>query len=233
MNHLFISYTLTDRTWAEWIAAELQAAGYAVHYQARDFRPTGSFMGEMDEALKQAASTVAVLSKDYLASPYCAAEWKAALAQDPTGAQGRLLLVRVGQCSLTGLLAPFTYVDLAAVTDIVDARARLLGGVKASPAAAAAAGAAAVPPTGRRRNQPLFPPQRLQRLAWRAGTALAACAGVAVAVSSYLGRYFPHWMAEAPLQLNAAALVCGSVVAAVLDATLQWRWNHRQLAPAQ
>jgi TIR domain len=35
----FISYTSADLPWAEWIAWELEAAGYTTLIQAWDFRP--------------------------------------------------------------------------------------------------------------------------------------------------------------------------------------------------
>jgi TIR domain len=35
----FVSYTSTDRAWAEWIAWQLEADGYKVVVQAWDFTP--------------------------------------------------------------------------------------------------------------------------------------------------------------------------------------------------
>ena len=35
----FISYTSADRAWAEWIAWQLEAAGFTTLLQAWDFRP--------------------------------------------------------------------------------------------------------------------------------------------------------------------------------------------------
>ena len=35
----FISYTQVSRPWAEWIAVQLEAAGYSTVLQAWDFRP--------------------------------------------------------------------------------------------------------------------------------------------------------------------------------------------------
>ena len=39
----FISYTSTDRPWAEWIAWQLEHEGFSVVIQAWDFRPGGNF----------------------------------------------------------------------------------------------------------------------------------------------------------------------------------------------
>src|SRR3989442_2898381 len=47
----FISYTSVDASWAEWIAAELEHAGYTTIIQAWDFRPGSNFLSEMDNAI--------------------------------------------------------------------------------------------------------------------------------------------------------------------------------------
>jgi hypothetical protein len=39
----FISYTAVNRPWAEWIAVQLEAAGYTTLLQAWDFRPGSDF----------------------------------------------------------------------------------------------------------------------------------------------------------------------------------------------
>lgn len=39
MKDFFISYNSADRTWAEWIAWQLEEAGYTTVLQAWDFRP--------------------------------------------------------------------------------------------------------------------------------------------------------------------------------------------------
>ncbi len=46
----FISYTKADETWAEWIATELEQAGYSTVIQAWDFRPGSNFVLEMQRA---------------------------------------------------------------------------------------------------------------------------------------------------------------------------------------
>ena len=47
----FISYNKADRGWAEWIAWQLEAAGYTVIIQAWDFRPGMNCMAEMHQRL--------------------------------------------------------------------------------------------------------------------------------------------------------------------------------------
>ena len=79
MKHFFISYNRADRTWAEWIAWQLEEAGYTTVLQAWDFRPGSNFVLEMQKAAKEAERTIAVLSPDYLKALYTQSEWVAAL----------------------------------------------------------------------------------------------------------------------------------------------------------
>ena len=48
----FISYAAADTSWAEWIAWQLEAAGYGVIIQVWDFKPGGEFTLDMHNALK-------------------------------------------------------------------------------------------------------------------------------------------------------------------------------------
>ncbi|MBI3912430.1 MAG: toll/interleukin-1 receptor domain-containing protein [Armatimonadetes bacterium] len=129
MKDFFISYNRADRPWAEWIAWQLEAAGYTTVLQAWDFRPGSNFALEMQQAAVAAARTLAVLSPDYLAALYTQPEWAAAVTQDPTGERGTLLPVRVRACDLQGLLRPIVYIDLMEL-DEAGAQATLLAGVR-------------------------------------------------------------------------------------------------------
>jgi hypothetical protein len=46
----FISYTGVNRSWAEWIAVQLEQAGYTTLLQAWDFRPGSDFLHQMQQA---------------------------------------------------------------------------------------------------------------------------------------------------------------------------------------
>ena len=124
----FVSYTQKDRNWAEWIAWQLEDAGYMTVTQAWDFRPGGSFVLEMNEAL-MADRVIAVLSPDYVSALYPQPEWAAAFAKDPTGSKKHLIPVRVRECRLGGLLASIIYIDLVG-RDESGARAELLHGLQ-------------------------------------------------------------------------------------------------------
>ncbi|WP_083473264.1 FxSxx-COOH system tetratricopeptide repeat protein [Frankia sp. R43] len=121
----FISYTQTDRTWAEWIAWTLEDAGYRVLIQAWDFTPGSNWITGMDQGVAAAERTIAILSTAYTRSVYGAAEWQAAWSTDPTGATRKLLVARVDDCPRPGLLGQVVSLDLFGIAQDA-ARADLL-----------------------------------------------------------------------------------------------------------
>src|SRR5205823_5294259 len=128
MTDFFVSYNQADRPWAEWIAWELEQAGFTVLVQAWDFRPGANFVLEMQRAATEADRTIAILSPAYIGALFTNPEWAAAFAQDPTGQQGKLVPVRVREVELTGVLRPIIYIDLVG-RRYEDARNLLLRGV--------------------------------------------------------------------------------------------------------
>ena len=108
----FISYNKADRQWAEWIAWQLEKAGFSVFIQAWDFRPGTNFVLEMERAARASRGTIAVISPDYMAALYTQSEWASAFAADPTGEKRTLIPVRVRDCELHGLAASIVYIDL-------------------------------------------------------------------------------------------------------------------------
>lgn len=113
----FVSYTGKDKTWAEWIAWQLEAAGHTTIIQAWDFKSGGVFPGDMHRALQQSARVLAVLTPDYMASGFCQPEWQAAFAKDPTGEKGIFVCVRVADFKPDGILTGRTYIDLVSLTE--------------------------------------------------------------------------------------------------------------------
>jgi hypothetical protein len=124
----FISYNRADHSWAEWVAWQLEEAGYLTIIQAWDFRPGSNFVLEMNRAAVEAKRVIAILSPDYLTSLFTQPEWAVAFAEDPMGAGHAVLPVRVRECSLKGLLAQIVYIDLVGLEELA-ARNALLQGV--------------------------------------------------------------------------------------------------------
>jgi hypothetical protein len=159
MKDFFVSYTRTDKAWAEWIAWTLEAAGYSTVIQAWDFLAGSNFVLEMQRAATEANRTIAVLSQKYLESTFTQPEWAAAFAQDPQGKKQKLIPIRVAPCELTGILAPIVYLDLIGLPE-EDAGTALLGAFSArnKPASAPAFPGTRTPlPPGASPTQPTFP----------------------------------------------------------------------------
>lgn len=129
MKDFFISYNSADQQWAEWIAWQLEEAGYKIEIQAWDSRPGKNFVLWMQEATSQSNRTIAVLSQAYLNAAFAQPEWIAAFRQDPKGEKGKLLPILVEACDLKGLLPAITYIDLVGKKESA-AKQELLKGVK-------------------------------------------------------------------------------------------------------
>jgi hypothetical protein len=125
----FISYNKADKAWAEWIAWQLEAAGYTTIIQAWDFKPGTNWVLRMDKAIKQAHRIMPVLSSFFLEALYTQPEWAAGFALDPTGEKGILIPARIGLCDLDGLLAQIVYINLVGLNES-DAKAALLNRIR-------------------------------------------------------------------------------------------------------
>lgn len=155
----FVSYVAQDRAWAEWIAWELEAAGHRVRIEAWDFGPGSHRLTELQNAERDAARTVVVLSAAYQRSAFASVQWHSAWLDDPTGQGHRLLTVRVEDHPVTGLLGQVVTVDLVGV-DPRTARERLLAAAadrRGKPRWAPPFPGGAPPVTGPVRPGPLFP----------------------------------------------------------------------------
>jgi tetratricopeptide (TPR) repeat protein len=120
----FVSYTQADRAWAEWLAWELEAAGYTTLLQAWDMPAGTAFVHAMDQAVQTTRHVVLVLSPAYLRSQMAEAEWRPGFKADPSGKARLLLPVRVEACQPEGLLADRVWIDLVGL-DEATAQARL------------------------------------------------------------------------------------------------------------
>jgi tetratricopeptide (TPR) repeat protein len=131
MTDFFISYTSSDKNWAEWIAWQLEAKGLSAVIQAWDFNAGSNFVLEMHEAAATCKRTIAVLSPEYMESGFAQSEWSAAFAKDSKGDKGLLVPVRVADFRPEGLLGPIVYVDLVGKAEEA-ARDALFAGVNRS-----------------------------------------------------------------------------------------------------
>ena len=92
----FISHAGADRAWAEWVAWQLEAAGYRVELDVWDWAAGCNFMKAMNDALARCDRVVALFSTAYFdQSRYTSEEWTASLVHLPGVAEDRLVPVRV------------------------------------------------------------------------------------------------------------------------------------------
>jgi hypothetical protein len=112
----FISRAGADAAIAKAIATILESAGRSTIIQDWDFGHA-DFVAKMDDALSRAERTITVLSRAYLGSKFCGAEWRAIFARDPDNFSQQLVLFRVEDCQPTGLLCLLAYTDLCPVLD--------------------------------------------------------------------------------------------------------------------
>jgi TIR domain len=127
----FLSYSSTDQKWAEWVAWQLEEAGYRVLFQAWDFVPGSHWTTRIGDGIISTRRTLAILSQAYLDSVYGQAEWEAAYRADPRGLRRKLIPIRVENCDCPGLLGgivSFDIFDCAAD----DARQRILDAIVAA-----------------------------------------------------------------------------------------------------
>lgn len=113
----FISYAIRDLAWAEWVDFRLRRAGYSTIVQFADFRAGHNIVSKMHTALRSAKQVIGILSPRYLESSFAAAEWMAAVREDPLGEKRTLLFVRIEECSLSGLLGNIIYIDLVGLNE--------------------------------------------------------------------------------------------------------------------
>lgn len=124
----FISYNYADKSWAEWIAWEVEHAGYSTVVEVWDFRPGSNWAIRIDEACKQAKRIVAVITPAYLSSTYTRPEWARYFAVDPEGRQHLVVPVMVARCVPDGLLRGMVDIKLFDCAED-EARTRLLTGI--------------------------------------------------------------------------------------------------------
>jgi hypothetical protein len=94
------------------VAWQLEEGGYRVLIQAWDFVPGTNWQIKMDEGVRRATRTIAILSRAYLDSVYGKVEWQSAQAADPKGFARKLLPIRIEDCERPGLLAGVVSIDL-------------------------------------------------------------------------------------------------------------------------
>jgi len=119
----FVSHAGQDTGWAEWLAWQLQQAGYTVELDVWDWAPGEDFVARMAAALEHADRLLAVCTEAYFTSVFGGAELRAAFAQQ-AAMEGRIVPVLVEPVRLPALFASLIRVDLTGLEEAA-AAARL------------------------------------------------------------------------------------------------------------
>jgi WD40 repeat protein len=127
----FVSHVPADLPWAEWIAWNLEEAGYSTILSAWDYVVGSRWVSSLEDGLLASDRMVVVLSDAYLRDPRARAEWQFVYDADPMGLGRRLVPARVEDCRSASLLRQFVAVDLFGSTE-AGTRAALLGAVEAN-----------------------------------------------------------------------------------------------------
>lgn len=188
----------------------MEAHGYTTFFQTWDFVPGSNFVLETHRATTLSDRTVAILSPDYLNALFTQPEWAAALVDDPTGVNRKLIPVRVRPCQPQGLLKAIVYVDFVGLNE-PDARSKLLNAFGDRPLRP---GPGQLP----KRHASRFPGQSVPILLYPALSVLCFAAGIALlllmvskaevlAAFDLTGRLF--YVTLIPLSLATAGFVFG------------------------
>lgn len=129
MKDFFVSYIGTDLSFATWVSELLENNNYTVTIQAWDFRPGDNFVSKINEALLECKSLIVILSKNYLKSKWCEAEWTSKLVEQIESNERRIIPIRVEPVDLKGMLSPIIYIDIVDKSEI-EAKEKILEGIQ-------------------------------------------------------------------------------------------------------
>jgi TIR domain/Tetratricopeptide repeat/NB-ARC domain len=126
---VFVSHAGRDRSWAEWVAWQLDRAGLSVELDYWDWKTGENFVASMSTALRSCKAMAALFSQAYFEpTRWTTQEWTAALVlakQDPT----RFVPVRIEDTPVPEILGPILTPALFGLS-ASDARAELLRAVQ-------------------------------------------------------------------------------------------------------
>ncbi|MBQ9521043.1 MAG: toll/interleukin-1 receptor domain-containing protein [Oscillospiraceae bacterium] len=124
---IFISYTKKDTEQAVWIAKVLESRRYTVCMQQSDINPGQSFLGKMNDFLKNSDYFIAVWSEAYSQSPYCITEMEAAFHEFLKKRIKGFLPIRIENYQLEPLYSAIVHIDLFGMSKTEAKRALIKG----------------------------------------------------------------------------------------------------------
>jgi hypothetical protein len=126
----YISHAGPDRAWAEWVAWQLDQAGYIVELDVWHWTARQNFIAATSNALDRCDWVLALFSQAYFdpGRYYTTLEWTTAMLPTPGLATGRLIAVRIEHVpseQMPSILRPLVSRDLFGLTEDQARRALL------------------------------------------------------------------------------------------------------------
>src|SRR5580692_3947234 len=138
MADYFISYTSSDRDWAQWIGKELEALAHTPHIHEWEIKGGEDIYAWMEARHDAADHVLCVVSDEYLKAPYSTLERNAALWQAAKKRTSFVLFVVVKPCRLPTLIDHIRRCELYGVPEeAARTRFREFMNKRAAPEAAA------------------------------------------------------------------------------------------------
>ncbi|HWF96038.1 MAG TPA: tetratricopeptide repeat protein, partial [Xanthobacteraceae bacterium] len=138
MADYFISYTSSDRDWAQWIGKELEALAHTPHIHEWEIKGGEDIYAWMEARHDAADHVLCVVSDEYLKAPYSTLERDAALWQAAKNRTAFVLFVVVKPCRLPTLIDHIRRCELFGVPeDAARTRFREFMSAREAPAMAA------------------------------------------------------------------------------------------------
>lgn len=125
----FISYAGPDRPWAEWIAAQLEQAGWTVWLDSWEITPGRNWVQAIAEAVDRSDSVIAVISPESIGpGRNTSVEWFSFLVRGP---ENRIIPVLVAPTDVPALLRSISQIRIYGLSED-DARKALLSSLAPS-----------------------------------------------------------------------------------------------------
>ncbi|WP_431935677.1 FxSxx-COOH system tetratricopeptide repeat protein [Micromonospora sp. RP3T] len=130
-ERLFISYAGPDRAWSEWVAWQLEQAGYSVELDLWDWAAGDNAVVRMNQALERADRMVALFSQAYFEHQrFTTDEWTGIMSGRDR--HGRLIPLRLEDVTPPPVLRPLIAPSLAGLS-AEDAHRVLMNAVRGAP----------------------------------------------------------------------------------------------------
>jgi hypothetical protein len=123
----FVSYRHggEDERFARRLVEELEAAGYRLAIDGRDFAANENFLSEMERCIRESRFTLAVVSARYLGSGNCEEEAVIAKVLDMEQRRRRLVPLLLQRVEMPAWMYGIVGIDFTASDPMVDPLARL------------------------------------------------------------------------------------------------------------